>query len=111
MEKITCVYQTDVGTRIEFEGDAWTIEDPITCLMGSDGRMFFIATEERGSRTAKAAIRANGMTLEAVELREFPESEYKEIVGYTLGLSVQGLGGWEAVWAALEPLLYPEYPE
>jgi hypothetical protein len=104
MEKITCVYQTAVGTRIEFEGDAWTIEDPITCLMASDGRMFFIATEERGSRTAKAAIRANGMTLEAVELREFPVSEYKEIVGYTLGLAVQALGGWKRIWAVIERL-------
>lgn len=105
--KITSVYQTPVGTRVEFEGDAWTIEDPITCLMDKEGWLFFIATEERGERVAKVAVQVNGMELAPVDLREFPESECTEISGYTLGLVVLALGGWEKIWTVMERLLYP----
>jgi hypothetical protein len=97
--KIVSVYQTDIGTRVEFEGDAWTIEDPITCVMHkATGGVFFFATENRGERVAKVAFFAYGRDLRETPVREFPESDYAEIVGWALGALVHVLGGWNTVW-------------
>lgn len=109
MEKIIDVYQTDEGTRIEYEDGSWTSEDPVTCVMCTvNGRVYFLATEHRGERTAKAAFVAEGRELRETAVREFPEGNYVEIIGWALGALVHVLGGWARIWETFEAVLYPD---
>jgi hypothetical protein len=112
VEKIVSVYQTNTGTKIEYLIDGlegWTIEAPVTCVMHkATGGVFFFATENRGERVAKVAFFAYGRDLRETPVREFPESDYAEIVGWALGVVASALGGWETIWATFETALYPD---
>lgn len=108
MFKIIRVYQTDAGTRVEYENGSWTVEDPVTCVMHvATGRVFFFATENRGERIAKAAFMTYGQGLAETHIREFPENEFVAIVGWALGALVRVLGGWKEIWESFETVLFP----